>query len=47
MRKFSKDRMIENVKRVLNFFKSSVNYSWKIQVFIYIFTHFKIAQIIT
>ena len=39
--------MIENVKEVLNFFKPVVNNSWKIQVFIYIFTHFKIAQIIT
>lgn len=39
--------MIDMVMGVLNFFKSIVNNSWKIQVFIYIFTHFKIAQIIT
>jgi hypothetical protein len=39
--------MIENVNGVLIFFKPIVNNSWKIQVFIYIFTHFKIAQIIT
>jgi len=39
--------MIENVKLLLIFFKTIVNNTWKIQVFIYIFTHFKIAQILT
>lgn len=39
--------MFETVKRVLIFFKWPVNNFWRLELFIYNFTRFKIAQNIT